>query len=43
MAAALALREETSPAAAWTREQVLVRYRHFRAISKQHHSGRWIS
>jgi hypothetical protein len=42
MAAAVALREEISPAGpapAWTREQVLTRYRHFRAISKQHHSG----
>jgi hypothetical protein len=38
MAAALALREETSPAPAWTREQVLARYRHLRAISKRHHS-----
>jgi hypothetical protein len=38
MTAALALREEISPATTWSRDAVIARYRHLRSISKRHHS-----
>jgi hypothetical protein len=38
MTAALAFRKETSRATAWSRDEVIARYRHLRVISKQHNS-----